>query len=478
MADFLGLVSDLDVAGVLRQAVDVAAAWTAADHVVVVGAAGSPLAARGVGDDEIPALLDALPGLEERAAALRARIDDHGEVFADLVIVFHETDAITDEHRLWMERLARVVGVAVRNARRFALSERRRESVEATARVTESLNPPYTLIDPLHRIVEGAQRIARASMAAVVRAGETGFDVAVASRHPSALTELLEPLHAAIRSAQGSGEVLESRHGATGTVAALPLNPELAFEGVVVVVLDHGRGRLAPDDRALLEPFVTHGSLVLDRVVLLQERQHEVVTADRDRIARDLHDIVIQRLFATGMKLQVTRHSDEPAEQREQVEEVMRDLDLTIRDIRSTIFELEHGREESLRASLAALVREYEPAMGFAPEVHTWGPLNTLVGRALADQALAVLREALSNCARHAAASHCTVEVSVDAGWLELEVTDDGRGAGTAQDRQETHTSGLRSLRRRAEALGGELIVAAGEARGTKVTWRVPITDQ
>jgi signal transduction histidine kinase len=157
------------------------------------------------------------------------------------------------------------------------------------------------------------------------------------------------------------------------------------------------------------------------------------------------------------------------------VEEVVRDLDVTIRDIRSTIFDLERGREASLRAGVAALVREYEPALGFLPGVRTWGPLNSLVSCGLAEQAMAVLREALSNCARHAAADHCAVEVSVEDGWLVLDVVDDGRGPCGAEEGSGAHRSGLRNLRRRAEELGGELVVERQVPHGTRVTWRVPV---
>ncbi len=471
LAEFLALVSDLDVDGVLQQVVDVAASWTGGDSVVLALGEGGRHVAHAMPDQT------SARSLAERhdEGVIRTRIDAMGAPVGDLVVVLRDCER-REEYELWLARLARVAGVAIRNARSFTLSERRREWVEATARVTESLHPPYDLVEPVQRVVEGAQRIARAAVVAVVRAGEAGYDVAAAvSPHAAVLPALLDELRPAIRASQTSGEPFEAPHGCEGTVVGLPLNPELAFEGVLLAVTDHGGGRLPAEDHELLSSFVTHGSLILDRAVLLRERQHAVVAADRDRIARDLHDVVIQRLFATGLKLQATRHATEPGLHHGHVEEVVRDLDVTIRDIRSTIFDLEHGREASLRAGVAALVREYEPALGFLPGVRTWGPLNSLVSGGLAEQAMAVLREALANCARHAGADHCAVEVSVEDGWLVLVVVDDGRGPGDPDEQHGVHRSGLRNLRRRAEELGGELAVVREQPRGTRLTWRVPV---
>ena len=481
LVDFLALVSDLDLDGVLRQTVDLAAACTGAERAVISlcgeGRGAVRVVAHGVPEPEVPALGRSLSERRD-GDVVRTSVDAGGEPVATLVVELPAGDR-REECRLLLSRLARVAGVAIRNARSYSLSERRREWVEATARVTESLHPPYALVEPVQRLAEGAQRITRAALVAVVRAGDAGYDVAAAvSPHAAALPGLLDELRPALMAAQTSGEAFEAPHGRDGTVVGVPLNPELAFEGVVLVVTDHGRGALPAEDHELLDSFVTHGSLVLDRAVLLQERQQAVVAADRDRIARDLHDVVIQRLFATGLKLQATRHATEPDARHEHLDEVVRDLDVTIRDIRSTIFELEQGRESSLRAGVAALVREYEAALGFLPSLRTWGPLNSLVGGSLADQAMVVLREALSNCARHAGADHCTVEVSVADGWLTLEVADDGRGPVDLEVEPDAHRSGVRNLQRRAEDLGGELVVAPGRPRGTTVTWRVPVDGQ
>jgi signal transduction histidine kinase len=400
---------------------------------------------------------------------------DHSPTAAGLLVVAEPAGGeFPDDAVVAVSHLAQVLDVVVRNARTFSHSERRRQLVAACGRISESLHPPYRLVEPVNRIVAGAAELLRSSLVAVVRSGEHGYDVAAAvSPHAGALPELLEALAPGIRQAQETGLLVEAAYGDRGTAAAAPLNPELAFEGVVLVVLDRGRGTLIAEDRELLTTFVTHSSLVLDRAVLLRERQEAVVAADRDRIARDLHDTVVQRLYATGLKLQATRHqSVGPDDARLRVAEAVSDLDLTIRDIRSTIFELEHGPDASLRAGVAGLVREYQPLLGFLPVVRTWGPLNSLVGRPLAAQVLTVLREALSNCLRHAAATTCLVEIELGEQWLTLRVTDDGRGL--PPDPPE---SGLRNLRSRAEELGGYVELRRADPRGTRLEWCVPVAD-
>ena len=178
----------------------------------------------------------------------------------------------------------------------------------------------------------------------------------------------------------------------------------------------------------------------------------------------------IRDSFATGMRLQSTRHEEDPVDAREHVEAAVEELEQTIRHIRTTIYELQHGREASLRLEMGKLTREFAPALGFTPELRTWGPVDSLVPSALADHATAVAREALSNVARHAGARSCSVEVHVDGRTMSLVVTDDGRGL--EGDRYE---SGLSNLRRRAQDLGGSLSLEPAQPQGTRLVWQVPL---
>jgi signal transduction histidine kinase len=202
------------------------------------------------------------------------------------------------------------------------------------------------------------------------------------------------------------------------------------------------------------------------------------VYQDRDRIARDLHDLVIQRLFAVGLGLQgVNRQIEEPAVTA-RLAEAVNNIDLTIRDIRRSIFSLqevaEHAGGTSLRTELLRAVQEPVAAFGFEPRLSFVGPLDSLVPDEVRADLLATLREALANAARHAGARNVHVEVAVDADGerLSLVVRDDGRGV----DADAMAGAGLANMAARAKRWRGECVVGALPAEGTEVRWTVPLT--
>lgn len=209
-----------------------------------------------------------------------------------------------------------------------------------------------------------------------------------------------------------------------------------------------------------------------------QERELRLL-ADRDRIARDLHDLAIQRLFAGGMTLQsvLAQISDHP-QAAERIRQVVDNLDDTIKIIRSTIYAL--GQRDStghtrLRSRLVAETGEAAATLGFTPALRMTGLLDTRVADDIADQLLAVLREALANAARHAHATAVDVTVEATATHLILRVSDNGRGIDPARTRR----SGLANLRTRATELGGTLTIAPHRPTGTTLDWAAPLpTDQ
>ena len=184
------------------------------------------------------------------------------------------------------------------------------------------------------------------------------------------------------------------------------------------------------------------------------------VLGDRERIARDLHDVVIQRLFATGLHLQSAANLAGRPEVGTRISNAVDDLDATIRDIRSAIFELRTPVNAALRAEIRATVDAAAASLGFRPELRLDGPLDSAVPDDVRPDLLAVLHEALSNAVRHARASR--VEVSVEVRDGQLAVLGDGEAVR------------LVNMRRRAGDHGGTLTISPGPAGGTRVAWAVP----
>ncbi|MFK0156129.1 PAS domain S-box protein [Streptomyces sp. NPDC090493] len=205
---------------------------------------------------------------------------------------------------------------------------------------------------------------------------------------------------------------------------------------------------------------------------LAAARADREVMAERDRIARDLHDMVIQRVFGAGLALQSTA-ARLPGPDADRLHTVIDELDATIRELRTTIFDLHQPAQKaaSLRAQVLDEASAAQDRLGFAPAVEFEGPVDAALPDATAAHLLAVLREALSNATRHAHASAVTVFVRAGSDLL-LEVTDNGRGLDPAV----TRSSGLTNLRRRAEKLGGTFDITGDPAGGTRLRWRIPLT--
>jgi signal transduction histidine kinase len=196
------------------------------------------------------------------------------------------------------------------------------------------------------------------------------------------------------------------------------------------------------------------------------------VLDDRERIGRDLHDRVVQRLFALGMGLQAAKRLPDLPLVVERVDRAIDDVDATINEIRTTIFELgDSSIGGGLRQGVIALANELASSLGARPEVSFAGEVDNRVPQQTADHLLAVVREALTNAAKHAQANRFIVRLSVGDDAV-LEVLDNGVGIDPSA---QTDGLGLTNLRNRAEKLKGTCDVRPGDDGGTKVTWRVPL---
>ena len=259
-----------------------------------------------------------------------------------------------------------------------------------------------------------------------------------------------------------------------------------------VMILARARNR-SPFTGAEITPlpgFAGQAALALELADRRSDSERTSLLADRERIARDLHDLAIQRLFATGMTLQSARPLVKHPEAAERLGRAIDDLDSTIRIIRSAVFGLrEHGptgQTPKLRSRVVRAVDAAVPALGFTPALRMEGLIDTEVPRTVADQVVAVVGEALSNIARHAQAGKAEVAVVAENGVLTVTASDDGVGipsagrrpsAGDAQP-PDHRRGGIRNLTERAERLGGTLSIRAKPppGSGTVLEWRVPIT--
>jgi signal transduction histidine kinase len=261
--------------------------------------------------------------------------------------------------------------------------------------------------------------------------------------------------------------------------------PMRSFLGVPILVRDEVFGNLYLTDKSSAEVFTNvdeelvvglaaAAGVAIENARLITRVNELALVEDRERIARELHDTVIQRLFATGMLLQSTLPlvTVDPQAASGRIGEAVDDLDTTIKDIRSAIFTLERSRHDGdgLRSRIVSVAQEAADPLGFAPRVAFDGPVDSTVRTTVGTELLATLREALSNVARHAHASRVDVTVSVGKD-VRLRVVDDGVGPPAERS---SSGRGLRNMAARAERLGGSFALRPGRSRGTDLEWSVP----
>jgi signal transduction histidine kinase len=393
-----------------------------------------------------------------------------GTVFGNLYLTEKAGGmAFTEQDELLVRGLATAAGFVIENARAYGLSERRRQWLEASADLADALQPPIAVNRALRLITQIVRTVSGAVATAVVSGEEAGERiVAAAPKDSRRVTRALDQVAATLGSTTPE-EPFELRTSGLNAVA-IPLRAHLAEPGFLVALFERDLAPRDYEERELLVSFADQAALALDRVAAFADREELAVISDRERIARDLHDTVIQRLFATGLQLQATAMLSSSPEVVGRLEQAVSDLDLTIRDIRGTIFELQHRPAGSLRTEVHAIVREYVPMLGFTPAVRMSGPVDTRVSSAVRDQLLPVLREAVSNIARHAMAQHAAIELYALDQELRLVVSDDGVGIP-----DHAVESGVDNARRRAAELRGSLDLGPHEPRGTRFDWRVPL---
>jgi signal transduction histidine kinase len=234
-----------------------------------------------------------------------------------------------------------------------------------------------------------------------------------------------------------------------------------------------GWSEFTSDDQALVEALALAAGIAIENARLHQQVQVVAVYEDRDRLARDLHDTVIQRLFGVGLNLQ-SMAGRSPGEMAEGLTAAVAEIDRIIERIRSTIYELGmSGQDRGVRDHVVSLVRELQSVVGIDVPVSFNGPIDTAISETVAEHLIATLRESVTNVGRHAHATQAMVTLRVGEDLCTLTVLDDGVGIDEAKMRK--GGLGLVNLRRRAEKLGGTFRLEDAEGGGALLTWQVPL---
>jgi signal transduction histidine kinase len=372
----------------------------------------------------------------------------------------------TEEDEAIVVALAAAAGVAVENARLYEEGSRREQWLEATAEVTAALAGGVDTEEALRLVADRARDVAGADVATVLSRETTAV----------ALTRVVSGKHEDVPDDSSYVEtVLETGQpfvAEDAPVLVVPLRSADGIEGALSLQWrKDAAASFADIDVRMPQSFAEQAALALQVARARQDREKLAVFEDRDRIGRDLHDLVIQRLFAIGLSLENTARMAAQPEVRQRVATAVDDIDATIKDIRRSIFELSVSADSTdVRASVTELVKRSRKVLGHAAELRFEGPVNSAVTSRTAPHLVAVLGEALTNVSRHAEATRTWVSLSAG-DRITLTVGDDGRGIAPGATE-----SGLRNMRDRAEDLGGTCTVESAPGAGTVVTWSVPVT--
>ncbi|MET9433574.1 GAF domain-containing protein [Streptomyces sp. NPDC006551] len=437
------------------------------------------------------------PGHPPMRSFLGVPIRVQGENFGNLYLAEKNGGGEFNDYDVHMVRvLATEAGIAIGNARLYEAARQRERWIDGSVAVTTALLSGGDADDALAVVAEQARRLADAAAGIVLLPAEEGGleIVAVSSDTPSESLGVVIPPESAVVERLLDGEAvfvddvstdarMLSRVAAEyGPSMLLPLHSGGRVLGALATPRTRGARAFTEAERTLATQFASQAALALMMADAQRDRERLAVYEDRDRIARDLHDLVIQRLFATGMMLESAQRKSIVPAVREGVGKAVDELDVTIQEIRTAIFALQQGPAEAPSGLRTRVLREINMAavpLGFKPAHRFLGPIDSAVGDLTGKNLIAALREALSNAFRHAEATRIEVVVDADtelpdgSAGVRLSVADDGVGIPEGGRR-----SGLRNLARRAESLGGSSWCGPGigeNGGGTTVVWEAPL---
>ncbi|MEU9316887.1 GAF domain-containing protein [Streptomyces sp. NPDC048295] len=381
------------------------------------------------------------PGHPPMRSFLGTPIRVHDQVFGNLCLTEKHTGRFTGPDEAVLRALAAQAGIAIANARLYAAARQRERWIEGAAAVTTALLTGGSAADALMTVAEGARTLADAGAGVILQPDEAGgMEIVAASTldDPAGIVgTAIEPGSAVLVQLLG-GEPVFIEDSATdprmtthvrsrfGPSMMLPLQSGGRLIGTLALPRRRGDRPYTAVDRLLATQFASQAALALVLADAGHDREQLAVYEDRDRIARDLHDLVVQRLFATEMMLESTRRRTATPETDELLGRAVDELDSTIQEVRTAIFALQQPPAEAPATFRGRVLRETGGAaavLGFPPSVHFTGAVDALVGEPVARQLLAALRSALAAAHRRAGVS--AIEVEVDA----TAVLPDGRAA-------------------------------------------------
>jgi signal transduction histidine kinase len=445
-----------------------------------------------------PASFGFPPGHPPMHSFLGAPVRVRDDVFGNIYLTEKAGGGSFDEDdEAVLVALAAAAGVAVENARLYDEAQRQQRWLRASGEVTSRLLSGTDPDDVLSLIAELARDLAGADVVVLALPDENRkrvvIEYATGERADEARGLVLPVAESLSGQVLATGEPVsvpdfsqDERTSATarealkiGPAVLVPLGTQGNVRGVLTAGRAPGRQPFAPAAAEMIATFAAQAAVAVELAEHRREAERLSVFEDRDRIARDLHDLVIQRLYATGMSLEGATPLITRPEVATRVRTAVDAMDETIKDIRATIFALQArttDKPPGARARILTVADEMAGPLGFAPSLRLSGPIDDLITGNLAEQLLTALREALSNAARHARAGRVdvTIEVGSDSrgqgNHAVLRVHDDGIGINDV-----TKRSGLRNLAERAKQYGGSMRVSAHPDGGTELEWKVPL---
>ena len=420
-------------------------------------------------------------------APVRVRDEVYGNLYLTEKLDGGEFD---DEDEAVLVALGAAAGVAIGNARLYKEAQRQQQWLRASGEVTQRLLSGAHTGEVLALVTERALEISGADLVVLALPADDGRQLVIEHAAGDGAAEAVGLVLPVSHSASGlvlhtgkpvtfddfSGDErvapVAREHLGLGPAVVVPLGAPGNVRGILTAGRGRGSMPLAAPAVELLVSFAAQAGVGLELAAHRADAQRLAVFEDRDRIARDLHDLVIQRLYATGMSLEGVSARLGDSDNGRRITSAVDALDQTIREIRAAIFSL-HARpaadEGSLRSKILEAVDDAAIAIGFAPALRMSGRIDDIPAE-VAEHMLGALREALSNAARHAKASRVDVTVEAGPGDLTLLVRDNGIGiSGTGR------RSGLANLADRAALLGGIMRAGPASGGGTELEWRVPL---